>query len=731
MEILCFFAGMVFIFTKSTYPLYCVLITLFFRPKVVIVVWFVTAILWGYFHQIGLVDQGMPNQAVIKHAILEGEIVSIPVITTTKTQFQFLVKRLNGQPAKASILLSCNKNCPLLHAGQLWQLQAKLKKPHNLANPGGFDYVTWLKARHINWTGYTHGQTFESLDKSEHHSLLSLREHLAALQAKINPDEKTLGILQALTLGVTTHIDQEEWALFRRTGTIHLMVISGAHIGLVASLTYGFIKWLWSCCGNLCLRCPAPKIASIAAIFMALLYALLAGFAVPAQRALIACTLMMARNFCSRRFGGWQAWRYALLGVLLFEPHSVLMPGFYLSFIAVAILILINQRLPWKGVKNTLSMQLACLFGLMPLTLFWFSYGAVNGLVANLLAIPWVSFIIVPLSLFITLLCQWFNLTWLIVVLQSAINLLLYYLQSIDSFALLNLNFSFNHVLPPLALMVGMALALLLPLSSLLPATILLVLASIFPAYEKVKWGEARIDVLDVGQGLAVTVRTAKHMLIYDTGIKFYQGSDMGKLVIIPYLKTLGIGQLDKVIISHPDLDHRGGLLSLEENFQINELIVDDPKFYKRGLACHDYPSWVWDGVSFRFFAIKKILSGKNNHSCILQIKTKEGQALLTGDIEKRAEYYLVNTYGTQLSSSVLLIPHHGSKTSSSLRFLKQVSPRYAIASYAADNQYRFPHHEAMQRYQQQKIITYNTADCGMVSVLLGPQKLSSPTCFS
>jgi len=555
---------------------------------------------------------------------------------------------------------------------------------------------------------------------------------LAETLAQINPEEKTLGILQALTLGVTSYIDKSEWDLFRRTGTTHLMVISGAHIGLVAGLIYGLVKWFWCRLGSICLRFPAPKMASIMALLMALIYALLAGFAVPAQRATIVCFFMLLRNFCSQRFSSWQAWRYALFSVLLLEPHSVMLPGFYLSFIAVGILVLVNQRLPFTGLRKTLCMQMACIFGLMPLTLFWFSYGSVNGIAANLLAIPWVSFVIVPLGLFIMLLGKWLVFPWLVVVLKLSINYLLTYLHWIDSLAMFNLTFSFDRIFTPIMLMVVMSMMLFMPIKQLFFGVIVLALAGSMPAHKKIKDGEVLIHILDVGQGLAIVVHTAKHILLYDTGIKFYQGGDMGNMVIVPYLDTIGVNHIDKIVISHPDLDHRGGLPSIEAKYKVNELIVDDPAFYKRGSSCHKYPSWTWDGVLFRFFAIAKPLKSKNNTSCVLQITTQAGQVLLTGDIEKQAERYLVDTYGKELVSSVIVIPHHGSKTSSTIPFIDEVAPQYAVVSYGFDNHYHFPHQIAMQVYQDRQIPVYNTLACGMVSVSLENQKfISNPVCYN
>ncbi|RUR15636.1 DNA internalization-related competence protein ComEC/Rec2 [Legionella septentrionalis] len=730
MEILCFYAGIAMVYLSYSYPIIFLAIVIFFRPCLLFFGCFTIGVCWGIFHQWWVHAGGVPDESVINKAVLQGYVASIPARTHQKTQFQFDVRNLNGKPIKSLVLLSCYDHCPLLKAGQFWQLTAKLKKPRNIQNPGGFDYVSWLNARHIHWSGYTKRNSFTLLERPNPYFLLVWREQLAERLAKLIPDEKPLGILQALTLGITSHIDKEEWDLFRRTGTVHLMVISGAHIGLVAGLVYLLTRRLWGCYSRLCLLYPAQKAASIIAFTAAFIYSLLAGFAVPAQRAVIVCFFMLLRNFCNQRFSAWQAWRYSLCGVLLFEPHSLLMSGFYLSFIAVAILLLANQRFSCTGIKKTLILQVACLLGLMPMTLYWFSYGAVNGLVANLLAIPWVGFVIVPLSLFV-LTAQAFVPAWLVWGLHATITILLHYLNIVDSFAALNLNFTFPNVLSPMILMGIMGFSVVTPLRRFLPAILMLAFASFFPQKEKIMPAEARIDILDVGQGLAVVIQTAKHMVLYDTGVKFYQGSDMGKLAIIPYLRTLGINRIDKIIVSHPDLDHRGGLISLEEQYTVGELIVDNPLFYKRGLPCENYPGWTYDDVSFRFFPIKKEIRGKNNHCCVLQVSTSGGQILLPGDIERQAEHYLTQTYGNQLRSSVLLVPHHASKTSSSMAFLKQINPEFAVASYGFDNRYHFPHAQVLENYQKLGIKLFNTVDCGMVSIHLGRNSVQDPVCYS
>lgn len=732
MEILCFYAGIVFIEINKLYPLLLMGIVIYFRPQLSFILWFIGAMIWTIIHQTWVNDSHMPQLPVLPQVHLSGKIVSIPVVQGEKVQFNFETFQFNGKAAQANIALTCYDHCPELHAGQIWHLIAKIKKPRNLGNPGSFNYVNWLKARHIHWVGTVRRDSFKPFPKvSTSSSLLSLREYLLNKQASLDKDLETLGIIQALTLGVASQIDKSQWDLFRHTGTTHLIDISGAHIGLIAGITFTLVNWLWRKMRCLCLIYPAPKIASLVALCFATVYTFLSGFAVPAQRALVACSFMLIRHFCHRRFTIWQAWRYALFVVLILEPHSVLSPGFYLSFMGIAILVTVNQRFIVSGMTKRLLLQVACLVGMMPLTLFWFSYGSLNGLLANIISIPLVELWIVPLALLITFLPHALGNS-IIYVLKKSILLFLAYLNWVDSFAAMNLTSSFNQIASPLALISGLSLSVFLPFTRFIIPIAIMMLSALFPSHVKIKPNHVRIDVMDVGQGLSVVINTAKHTLIYDTGARFFRGGDMAKSVIIPYLKFLGIKQIDTIVISHPDIDHRGGLASLEENYPIKELIVDDPEFYHRGHSCHDDLRWTWDGVTFRFFPIHLIQNKKNNRSCVLQIKTQSDGFLLTGDIEKMAEDDLIHTYGAQLQSTIVLVPHHASQTSSSESFLDVVSPQYAIASYGFDNRYHFPHSKALLHYQQRNIPLLNTESCGMITTFLG-SKFSDKkiTCYN
>lgn len=716
MEILAFFAGMLFFYSKTKLSLLLIATLCLYRPKWTMLFYVIVAMAFCVAHQWWTADQGMPRASVIQRAKLLGVISTIPSQTLDKVTFEFDIKRLNDHPVHAHIRLACYQQCPTLHVGQTWQLLAKLRQAHNLSNPGGFDYKTLLEVKHIHWTGYVQKKSFQAqASQRAPFSLMGLREHLSFHLSDLVHEEDALGILQALTLGVTTHISQDLWALFRKTGTTHLMVISGAHIGLIAGMMFQLCMHLWSRLSRFCLRYPAQKISSVVAMMAGFVYALLAGFGVPAERSAVASLFMFVRYLGPKQFGAWQAWRYALFIVLLSEPHAVLMPGFYLSFMAVAILLTMNQRITSTGIVKIGLLQLSCMLGLLPFTLYWFSYGAINGLLANVLAIPWVSFVVVPLALLTLLVGQYAVV--LVVGLKMAIDVLLIYLHWVDSLSSINLTLSYPDIILPLAWMVAMALYVLLPIKALYACVLTLLIAVLYPYHQPIKFGEFQANILDVGQGLAVVIRTKDHTVIYDTGGQVYHGPDMGQSVIIPYLHTLSIRRLDTIIISHPDLDHRGGLASLEAQYPGSELIVDNPDFYHRGHPCHQTPDWDWDGIHFHFFPIVTLQDSKNNRSCVLQITNTAGQLLLTGDIEREAEHILVTSYGEALKSTVMVVPHHGSKTSSTRAFLKAVAPQTAVMSYGFDNRYHFPHAQAVRGYQDQGITVFATAEQGMISL--------------
>lgn len=733
MEIFCFFLGILYQYTLNHSLLLITVLIFYITPKYPVILFFSLGIAIAWFHQWLVLPRGIPDKAVIPKTIVQGTIASIPQRDFSKTQFLFALDQLDDRPAQGLIQLAWYTNAPDIHAGERWQFAVKLKKPRNFLNPGSENYARSLAARHVLWTGYIKPQENKLLGiSSSFFRWLELREHLGNQMTQLAPTKSTAGVIEALTLNLTTHISQKDWELFRRTGTTHLFGISGEHIALISGMAYWLLRWIWSQSAPCCLLLPAPYIAGVGGLFAALFYSFLAGFGPPVQRALIGCFFYTIYSLGKQWFTPWQVWRYALFGVLCIEPHVVFMQGFYFSFLASMCLLLTHQRWRLKGYKGKLALQGSCFIGLMPLTLYWYSYSSINGFIANLFAIPLVGFLIVPLAL-ITMSVSSFDLAKLLMKpLSLLITLLFNGLSWIDHVMSFNFNWSIPSIELVVVLMGALLMWILMPIKPLRWVVFIWLILPFFQQRAVIQPGEALIHVLDVGQGLAVIVRTQNHILIYDTGDKFFKGNDMAKMVILPYLKTFGIKKINTVVISHPDKDHRGGLHSLEDGIPVEQLLVNDPGFYKRGLACHNSFNWQWDNVHFYFLPIKRVFKNKNNNSCILQIKTDAGKALFPGDIEKKAEDYLVKTYGSELSSDLLIVPHHGSKTSSSYRFLLEIAPRYAVASLGFDNRFHFPHARTLATMNALNIPFYRTDTCGMVEIIL-PSKgeIKKPICFN
>ena len=715
MEIFCFVAGVMCVYFKTIKPVFVPIAILFLRFRLAVGIAFFLGVFLACMHEWVCAEKGMPNGPIIKKTNISGIIHSIPVQNKQKTQFELQLQSINGKMARANILLSCSQNCPKFHVGEKWNFEVKLKRPRNYHNPGSFNYKRFLNARHISWTGYVINH--QLIEPTHRFLITQWRAKMAEQLSRIIPDRQVLGVVQALTLGIAHSIDKTEWELFRQTGTIHLMVISGAHIGLVAGMIYWLAFNVWRFAGRLCLVMPAQKFASLCSLLAATLYALFAGFGVPAERALIVCFLMLLRYFINKPYTVWQAWRYALLIVVIYEPHSILMPGFYLSFIAVAILLLVSQTTHIKGLRKMFLIQFICMLGLLPFTLYLFSYGAVNGVLANLIAVPIVGFIIIPLSMLVLFINFFIHTPILIDLLSVLVQWTLGFLRWVDVISIINLKFSLQSLNQVIIISLALFIILLVPVRQLKVIVVLILLPAMKPSEHVLKGGELVVDVLDVGQGLAVVVRTSGHTIIYDTGIQFYKGSNMGEMVIKPYLDYLGIHRIDKIIVSHSDLDHRGGLDFLRKSLHIDELLFENPDFYKTGNNCHDYPTWQYDDVHFKFLSMDLNVKGKNNHSCILKITSKSGSILLTGDVEKKGEKYLVKNHLNALQSDVLLIPHHSSKSSSTPLFVKAVSPKYAISSFGIDNRYGFPHQKTIETFNEYEIPVYDTATHGMIRV--------------
>ncbi len=632
-----------------------------------------------------------------------------------------------------------------VRAGERWRFAVRLRRPHGGANPHGFDYEAWLLERGIRATGYVRMPSRRGADER------AVPERLAALvprprywieglreaaREKIRgalPERPYAGILIALAIGDQNAIDPKQWQLFARTGVSHLMSISGLHVTMVAGLLAMFVSWCWRRSETLALALPAQKAAALAGFLAAFAYCLVSGFAVPAQRTLYMVGVVAVALWFGRATSASRVLAAALFIVLVLDPWAVLSPGFWLSFAAVAVIFFVatgrTARPHWLVQWG--RVQWAVTVGLAPLLLVLFQQVSLVSPVANALAIPLVSFVITPLALAGAVLA----FDWVLELGHAILDILMLTLEWLAA-----LPSAVWHQHAPLAWTVPLALAgiawMLLPRgfpARWLGVPLVLPLFAVSPPSPGA--GELWITVLDVGQGLAVLARTEKHALLYDSGPAFNAFSDSGSRVILPYLRGEGIDSLDALVVSHDDRDHSGGAGSVLEAMPVGLLwssLSPDHVLLSANawrVPCVAERKWHWDGVSFEFLhPHAETPSGRtaraNNRSCVLRIEAPAGRVLLTGDIERAAERELLQRVPALLPAEALLVPHHGSGSSSTPEFVKQVAPRHAVFAVGHRNRFGHPREDVLARYREAGSGLLRTDTGGAIQLRFAPGNL-------
>ncbi|WP_300451553.1 DNA internalization-related competence protein ComEC/Rec2 [Accumulibacter sp.] len=642
--------------------------------------------------------------AALPHAFERGERFEF-VVETVVTPGAVLPRRVMLSWYRGQLEEEWREALPIRPA-ERWRFTVRLKRPHGNANPHGFDYEAWLLERGLRATGYVRprsaAQRLDDFVWRPAYALERWRERLRRSFFDTLPEAPYVGILAALAIGDQAAIPADQWRLFRQTGVTHLMSISGLHVTMVAALFAGLVGWLWRRSERLMLLLPAPK-ASIAAGWLAAgAYSLLAGFAVPTQRTFYMLTVVALALWSGRHFGASRSLLLALLVVLLIDPWAVLAPGFWLSFVAVGLLFFVGTaRIGTAGGWRAAlvgwgATQWAVTIGTLPLLLFLFQQFSLVSPLANALAIPLVSFVITPLALVFAVF-PWPPLLFLDHWLLSGV---MHFLAWLGGWPI------WQQPAPPLA---ATLLAVLGVLWLLLPrgfparwlGLCLLLPALSWPAARPAA-GDAWIDVLDVGQGLAVVVRTAGHTLLYDTGPLYSAESDAGQRIVVPFLRAQGLGLIDALIVTHRDKDHSGGVVAVQEALPIARTLSSVPEL--AGERCVAGQTWTWDGVRFTILhpqaddyehqAVKT-----NNMSCVLRIENAVGSMLLTSDIEARDEQALLARAADQLRSDVLLVPHHGSGTSSTPDFVAAVGAQEVIIPVGYRNRFQHPRPDVVARY--------------------------------
>ena len=698
--------------------------------------------LWALLQAHGLLNPQFAFELEKKDLLIQGKVVSIPQVSEKKIRFDFAPEKVIApandiiapshlsdreiSPSMDIVLpdkvrLSWYRSQAEIHTGEQWQLLVRMKRPHGFMNPGGFDYEGYLFQQGIGATGYVRKSENNQRLTTAKFGLDPLRESLAEKIRLALGGSTVTGLILALVLGIRSDIDSAQWDLFIATGTNHLIAISGLHIGLISGLGFWLGRWLWKRSSRLCLLLPAPKAAAIIASTLALGYAALAGFSIPTQRALIMLSVVMLAVLLGRPVKATTTLSLAFVLILLWDSFAVLSPGFWLSFAAVAIIVwTLGNRQHWRIWQQWGLIQGGLALSLFPLTIWFFQRASLVAPVANFLVVPVVGFLVVPLALFGSL-CLFFSPelgAWILQIPAIILSGVVWLLQ-----VLVNISWStISLPQPTIGLLLLALLGIILLLSPRgIPARgvgAVLLLPLFINAADQPHAGSFRINFLDVGQGLSVVVQTANHALIYDVGAKFSDQFNAGEAVVVPFLQKQGIRKVDRLIISHVDNDHRGGLESVLKSLTVDKLFASDPDGLKniQAEACHQGQSWTWEGVNFSLLHPPQGWSGdRNNGSCVLRIENTSGSVLLTADIEKPAENTLINFYGDQLQASVLLIPHHGSKTSSQSEFIDAVNPDIAVLTAGYLNRFGFPKEEVMQRYAQRDIKIFSTINTGRV----------------
>ena len=709
-----------------------ILAAIFLQKKISYFSWIIACGLgfaWALWYAHTLLAWSLPQELEGKSAQVTGYIASIPNQIDHRVTFLFSLDSMQAYPTHALLKLSWQNKNILLHAGERWQFIVRLKRIHGLVNPGGFDYEAWAFQEGIRASGYVVNHAENSLlSQHSYHFLLSqLRQHLKEKIEKNLPVSDTSPWIIALALGERQNISATHWEILRNTGTNHLMAIAGLHIGFVASFVFSMISWLWRRSIYLTLKIPAQHVGAIAGLSAAVLYSALAGFSLPTQRACIMLSIVSLIVLMRRKIISWQAWCIALLAALLLNPLSVLIESFWLSFGSVALIIYgIGGRRGPHGLGWKLSrIQWVIALGLIPLSVWLFQQCSLISFVANSIAIPWIGFVVLPLTLLgCIFLCISTTLSGYILLLaDQALHLLWGILTYFSHLSWA----SWYQVVPEKWILfvacIG-AIILLLPAGfSGRYLGIIWFFPLIFYRYPMPASGEVWFTLLDVGQGLSAVVQTQTHILVFDAGARFSNDYDMGESVVTPFLRSIGAKKIDLLVVSHGDNDHMGGVKTLLHQFSVSMIKTSVPeKFFSFPVSyCLRGEQWKWDEVNFSFLypSIDK-LDLNNDSSCVLRITTKnQKHILLTGDIERLAEKELIQNDAGNIKADILIAPHHGSKTSALDAFVQDVHPYYVLFPVGYRNRYHLPNKSVEEKYRNVGAKLFFTDKNGAVQLFL------------
>ncbi|MEO7954090.1 MAG: DNA internalization-related competence protein ComEC/Rec2 [Polaromonas sp.] len=645
-----------------------------------------------------------------------------------------------------------------LRAGERWQMTVRLKAPHGNSNPHGFDYELWLWEQGIQATGYVRAGPHDPpplrLSSSWQYWKFPVERARQSVREAIyeRVDNRPLaGVLAALVVGDQNAIERADWDVFRATGVAHLMSISGLHITMFAWVASLMIGKLWRrsvrLSPRLCLALPASQAGALGGLLLATLYALFSGWGVPAQRTIWMLAAVVLLRQSGRQWPWLQTWLLAMAVVVALDPWALLQAGFWLSFVAVGVLFATDSGADddrasrttglfpslnplragfWParlsgalaGLRRSAREQWVVTLALTPLSLLLFNQVSLVGLLANAVAIPWVTLLITPLAMLGVLWSPMWDLAaW-------TVALLALFLQWLASWPLASVSVAAAPLWCAIGGVLGGGLiAMRLPWHWRALGIPLLLPVMLWQPV-RVAPGQFQLLAADIGQGNAVLVRTASHTLLYDTGPRFSRESDAGNRVLVPLLRALG-ERVDMLVLSHRDSDHIGGapaVLAMQPQASLLSSIEDSHELQalRKSVRCVAGQHWDWDGVAFDVLhpaaADYEQANKSNAMSCVLRVSSGAQTALLVGDLEAPQELRLLASVPELLKAGVLLAPHHGSKTSSSAAFLDAVQPQLALVQAGYRNRFGHPVASVVARYDERGIRLLRSPQCGAAS---------------
>ena len=696
-------------------------------------VFLLAGVSYGLYSGYQMLANQLPGNLTGQTFKVVGSVVGLPSVSSQSVRFEFQVKHavdsryvwLNRKKISLSWHWGANGEVAIPEPGQQWQLEVRLRRPRGFVNPYGFDYQRWLLSEGIAATGYVRNGGDNELISGNQYSLSHGRWQLRESNQQLELSSDVRALLVALTVGDRSLLPEDVWQQLTHAGVIHLLVISGLHIGLIALM--GF--WLGSGVGRLVVVCWKFGIShywgSAFSITFAAGYAGLSGLGLPAQRALVMVAVANLMILMNRQLPPGYGFVLALLGVAVVDPLATHSGGFWLSFTAAAILLWLLPTLTEKQtdavakLKQLMRVQWLMFVGLFVVLMLWQLPQSIISPLVNFVAVPWISFLVVPLCLTAAMIQPFSTdgaeVLWCLGGWQLEI-----FMNLIASMPDTTLPTIVPGPVMTASLLV-VAFLLLMPRGfpgkylsvPLLAASLCTSVKSGFPLV---------ITALDVGQGLAVVVRTAAHTLIYDTGPRYSERFDAGSGIVVPYLRGVGAGAPDVLIVSHNDLDHAGGVDGFLKHYQPQEILMGEVINSRDNRDnCYLGQRWEWDNVTFRVLHPEPGSSNKtsNNRSCVLLISYGNRHILLPGDIEREVEFVLLPRLKQMMDNNqltMLMAPHHGSATSSSSAFVRAVRPEHVVFSAGFQHHFGHPHKNVVRRYLYQGTKQWNTAYSGALT---------------